>query len=73
MKVAVIDVGFNSLKMVKYNVEPNGTARSYGQLGVMAKLGEGLEKMGFLVEEPMSRTVDSARVIQNMAMAYFES
>ena len=62
MKVAVIDVGFNSLKMVKYRVEPDGSARSYGQLGMMAKLGEGLERTGYLGNEPISRTIDALRL-----------
>jgi exopolyphosphatase/guanosine-5'-triphosphate,3'-diphosphate pyrophosphatase len=67
MKVAVIDVGFNSLKMVKYRVEPDGTAKSYGQLGMMAKLGEGLEKTGYLGSEPISRTVDAIRLCRETA------
>jgi len=61
MKVAVIDVGFNSLKMVKYRVEPNGFTKAYGQLGVMARLGDGLDKTGFLEKEPISRTIDAIR------------
>jgi exopolyphosphatase / guanosine-5'-triphosphate,3'-diphosphate pyrophosphatase len=62
MKVAVVDVGFNSMKMVKYRVEPDGSAKSYGQLGVMARLGEGLESTGYLGNEPISRTIDSLRL-----------
>jgi exopolyphosphatase/guanosine-5'-triphosphate,3'-diphosphate pyrophosphatase len=67
MKVAVIDVGFNSLKMVKYKVEPDGTAKAYGQLGVMAKLGEGLERTGYLGNEPISRTIDALRLCRETA------
>ena len=57
MKAAVIDVGFNSMKMVRYRVEPDGLAKAYGQLGALAKLGEGLEKTGYLGNEPISRTL----------------
>jgi exopolyphosphatase/guanosine-5'-triphosphate,3'-diphosphate pyrophosphatase len=67
MKVAVIDVGFNSLKMVKYKVEPDGSAKSYGQLGMMAKLGEGLERTGYLGNEPISRTIDALRLCRETA------
>jgi len=67
MKVAVIDVGFNSLKMVQYKVEPDGSAKSYGQLGVMAKLGEGLERTGYLGNEPISRTIDALRLCRETA------
>jgi exopolyphosphatase / guanosine-5'-triphosphate,3'-diphosphate pyrophosphatase len=67
MKVAVIDVGFNSLKMVRYKVEPDGSAKSYGQLGAMAKLGEGLERTGYLGNEPISRTIDALRLCRETA------
>jgi exopolyphosphatase/guanosine-5'-triphosphate,3'-diphosphate pyrophosphatase len=67
MKVAVIDVGFNSLKMVKYKVEPDGSAMSYGQLGALAKLGEGLERTGYLGNEQMSRTIDALRLCRETA------
>jgi exopolyphosphatase/guanosine-5'-triphosphate,3'-diphosphate pyrophosphatase len=67
MKIAVIDVGFNSIKMVRYNVEPDGFAKSYGQLGVLAKLGEGLERTGYLGTEPISRTIDALRFCREMA------
>lgn len=67
MKVAVIDVGFNSLKMVKYKVEADGSTKSYGQLGVMAKLGEGLERTGYLGEEPISRTINALRLCRETA------
>ena len=67
LKVAIIDVGFNSLKMVKYKVEPDGTARSYGQLGVMAKLGDGLDRTGYLGSEPISRTIDALKLCREVA------
>jgi exopolyphosphatase / guanosine-5'-triphosphate,3'-diphosphate pyrophosphatase len=67
VKVAVIDVGYNSLKMVKYLVEPDGTQRAYGQFGVMARLGEGLEQMGYLGKEPMSGTVEALKLCKESA------
>ncbi len=45
--------------MMKYKVEPDGSAKSYGQLGVMARLGEGLGSTGYLGSEPISRTIDA--------------
>jgi exopolyphosphatase/guanosine-5'-triphosphate,3'-diphosphate pyrophosphatase len=67
MKAAVIDVGYNSLKMVKYVVEPSGTSKPYGQLGMLAKLGEGLDRTGYLGNEPMSRTIDAIRLCREAA------
>ena len=67
MKAAVIDVGFNSLKMVKYKVEPDGSAKPYGQMGVLAKLGDGLERTGYLGTEQISRTVDAIKLCRETA------
>ena len=67
MKVAVIDVGFNSMKMMKYKVEPDGTAKAYGQLGALAKLAAGLEKTGYLGSEQISRTVDAIKLCRETA------
>jgi exopolyphosphatase / guanosine-5'-triphosphate,3'-diphosphate pyrophosphatase len=66
MKVAVIDVGFNSLKMVKYRVEAEGSTKAYGQLGIMARLGEGLEQTGSLGNEPIARTIEALRLCREM-------
>ena len=68
MKIAVIDVGFNSLKMVQYRIEPGGTPKFYGQIGIMARLGEGLESTGYLGSEPISRTIDAIRVCKETAL-----
>jgi exopolyphosphatase / guanosine-5'-triphosphate,3'-diphosphate pyrophosphatase len=67
MKVAVIDVGYNSLKMVKYRVEPDGSPMAYGQLAMMARLGEGLEGSGYLGKEQISRTVEDLKVCRQAA------
>ena len=62
MKVAVIDVGFNSIKMLRYKVEPDGFLKPYGQLGVLAKLGEGLDGTEYLGQEQISRTIDALKL-----------
>ena len=67
MKVAVIDVGFNSLKMVKYRIEPSGSITSYGQMGTMARLGDGLAMTGFLGKEQMARTVEALKLCRESA------
>ena len=55
------------MKMVRYKVESDGTAKSFGQLGVLAKLGEGLERTGYLGNEPISRTIDALRLCRETA------
>jgi len=67
MKVAVIDVGFNSIKMLRYKVEPDGFLKSYGQLGMLAKLGEGLDGTGYLGHEQISRTIDALKLCREAA------
>ncbi|HXW95795.1 MAG TPA: hypothetical protein VEJ19_08830 [Nitrososphaerales archaeon] len=68
MKVAVIDVGFNSIKMLRYKVEPDGFLKSYGQLGMLAKLGEGLDGSGYLGHEQISRTIEALKLCRETAL-----
>jgi len=67
LKAAVIDVGYNSLKMVKYRIDTDGSVNPYGQFGVMARLGQDLEKTGFIGKEPMERTVEAIRLCSEIA------
>ncbi len=59
MKVSVIDLGFNSVKLVNYDIKKDGTFKAYQQEGVKVKLGEGLHKTGYLGKEPVERTIDA--------------
>ncbi len=59
MKVSVIDLGFNSVKLVNYDIKKDGTFKAYQQEGVKVKLGEGLHKTGYLGKEPIKRTIDA--------------
>ena len=55
MKVSVIDLGFNSVKLVNYDVRKDGTFKAYQQEGVKVKLGEGLyHRTGYLTGTPVS-------------------
>ncbi len=66
MKVSVIDLGFNSAKMVNYDVRKDGTYLAYQQEGVKVKLGEGLTKAGFLTGEPVERTVEALKLFRDI-------
>ncbi|MDA4122671.1 MAG: hypothetical protein OK456_05755 [Thaumarchaeota archaeon] len=57
MRASVIDLGYNSLKMVSYEVRPDGSFRAYDQRGELTRIGEGLNRTGFLGSEPMDRTI----------------
>ncbi|MDA4129772.1 MAG: hypothetical protein OK457_03270 [Thaumarchaeota archaeon] len=58
MKVSVIDLGYNSLKLVSYEVKSdNSSFAAYDQDSVPARLGEGLSQTGFLAPEPIRRAI----------------
>lgn len=66
MKVAVIDLGFNSVKLVNYDVAKNGAFRPYRQEGIKVRLGEGLHKNGYLGKEPIDRTIKALRIFRDI-------
>ena len=61
MKVSVIDLGFNSLKLVSYDVRQNNSFSLYEQRSVPSRLGEGLSETGFLRPEPVRRTIKALK------------
>jgi exopolyphosphatase/guanosine-5'-triphosphate,3'-diphosphate pyrophosphatase len=66
MKVAVIDLGFNSVKLVNYFVAKDGTFKPYQQEGIKVRLGEGLHKTGYMGREPISRTIRALRIFRDI-------
>ncbi|HEV2119096.1 MAG TPA: hypothetical protein VGS11_03160 [Candidatus Bathyarchaeia archaeon] len=61
MKVSVIDLGYNSLKLVNYEVRRDNSFVAYGQQSVLAKVGEGLDQTGFLGDKPIRRTLKALK------------
>ena len=61
MKVSVIDLGYNSLKLVNYDVRRDNSFVAYGQQSVLAKVGEGLDQTGFLGDKPVRRTIKTLK------------
>jgi exopolyphosphatase/guanosine-5'-triphosphate,3'-diphosphate pyrophosphatase len=66
MKVSVVDMGFNSAKMVNYEVKRDGTFKAYRQEGVIVKLGEGLGRGGYLSGEPVQRTIEAQKLFRDL-------
>ncbi|MGA2666444.1 MAG: hypothetical protein ABSF83_16020, partial [Nitrososphaerales archaeon] len=66
VKASVIDLGYNSLKMVSYQVAPDGSFRAYDQRGALTRLGEGLHETGFLSEEAMERTLRELALLKEV-------
>ena len=61
MKISVIDLGYNSLKLVNYDVRRDKSFVAYGQQSVLAKVGEGLDQTGFLGDKPIKRTIKALK------------
>ena len=67
MKVSVIDLGFNSIKLVNYDVKKNGSFKAYQQEGVKVKLGEGLNNStGYLSGAPVQRTIEALKMFRDI-------
>jgi exopolyphosphatase/guanosine-5'-triphosphate,3'-diphosphate pyrophosphatase len=66
MKVSVIDLGFNSVKMVNYDVKKDGAFTAYQQEGVKVKLGEGLGRGNYLGGEPVERTIEALKLFRDV-------
>jgi len=61
LKISVIDLGYNSLKLVNYDVRRDKSFVAYGQQSVLAKVGEGLDQTGFLGDKPIRRTIKTLK------------
>ena len=61
MKVSVIDLGYNSLKLVNYEVRRDKSFVAYGQQSVLSKVGEGVDQTGFLGDKPIRRTLKTLK------------
>jgi len=67
VRVSVIDLGFNSIKLVNYDVRANGIFKAYQQEGVKVKLGEGLNhRTGYLSGLPVQRTIDALKMFRDI-------
>ena len=64
MKISVIDLGYNSLKLVNYDVRIDNTFSAYSQHSILARLGEGLDETGFLKDDSIIRTVKALKLLQ---------
>lgn len=75
MKISVIDLGFNSVKLVNYNVGSDNSFKTEEEFSVKSRLGEGFSSHQFLSERAMTRVIGALkqfrevihlRIIQNV-------
>ncbi|MDE1728352.1 MAG: hypothetical protein KGI02_01955 [Thaumarchaeota archaeon] len=62
----MIDLGFNSAKLVIYNVKDDDSFDVYQQEGVKVRLGEGLDKKDLLEKKPMLRAIDTLKIFREI-------
>jgi exopolyphosphatase / guanosine-5'-triphosphate,3'-diphosphate pyrophosphatase len=71
LKVSVVDLGYNSLKLVSYEVKnDNSSFAAYDQESVPARLGEGLSQTGFLGTEPIRRAINGLKFFKEINELY---
>jgi exopolyphosphatase/guanosine-5'-triphosphate,3'-diphosphate pyrophosphatase len=66
LKVSVIDVGFNSAKLVNYYIDKDHSYSPYSQEGVTVRLGEGVDESRFLNESSICRTIDALKLFRDI-------
>jgi exopolyphosphatase/guanosine-5'-triphosphate,3'-diphosphate pyrophosphatase len=66
VKVSVVDLGFNSLKLVSYDVKQDNSFILFDQKSLAARLGEGLSQTGFLGSEQMRRAIEGLRFFREV-------
>jgi exopolyphosphatase / guanosine-5'-triphosphate,3'-diphosphate pyrophosphatase len=66
MKISVIDLGYNSVKLVTYNVKDDDLFDVYRQEGVKVRLGEGMDEKGRLGKKPMLRAIETLKLFREI-------
>ena len=62
----MIDLGFNSLKLVSYEVRDDASFTMFEHKSVAARLGEGLSQTGFLGTVPMRRAIEGLKFLKEV-------
>ena len=65
-KISVIDLGYNSAKLVTYNVRDDGSFDVYRQEGVKVRLGEDMDGKGVLGKKPMLRAIETLKLFKEI-------
>ena len=69
MKLSVIDLGYNSVKLVCYKVNSDGTFRAYDRRSIKTKIGKGLTERGYLSEVATRDTIESLKLFRDILVS----
>ncbi|MEP6577218.1 MAG: hypothetical protein ABJB85_12385, partial [Nitrososphaerota archaeon] len=59
MKISVIDIGSNTIKLVNYNVKRDLSFTAFQQESTKVKLGESLDRTHNLSDQSIERAIDT--------------
>ena len=65
LKISVIDLGFNSLKLVNYYVNTDNSYKAYEQQGIRVRLGANLRETGLLSRESINSTINALKLFRD--------
>ena len=61
----MIDLGFNSIKLVNYCVNPDNSYKAYEQQAIRVRLGAKLRETGLLSRESINSTIDALKLFRD--------
>ena len=61
----MIDLGFNSIKLVNYYVNPDNSYKAYEQQGIRVRLGANLRETGLLSRESINSTINALKLFRD--------
>jgi exopolyphosphatase / guanosine-5'-triphosphate,3'-diphosphate pyrophosphatase len=64
LKVSIIDLGFNSIKLVNYVISSDNSFRTEEENSVKARLGEGLDEKGSLRSRSIDRVLEILKLFR---------
>ena len=65
MKISIIDLGYNSIKLANYKVQ-RGLYKAYFQEGIKVKAGDDLVTTGNIARKSIQRTVDALKMFRDI-------
>lgn len=65
-KLAIIDLGSNSVRMIIMRIDPSGAYKMIEQAKVMVRLSQGTGETGELQPEPIERTIETLHLFQHL-------
>jgi exopolyphosphatase/guanosine-5'-triphosphate,3'-diphosphate pyrophosphatase len=66
MKLSVIDLGYNSIKLVSYHIDTKNSFKVYDRRSIKLKIGRGLDENGYLSDQAQRDTIESLRLFRDI-------